>query len=57
MAENRPNLKSMLRHEELASKERASAVMNRIMAAGSQQVKVDYAKRELESHALTMDGI
>ncbi|KAL9545295.1 hypothetical protein MBANPS3_007213 [Mucor bainieri] len=40
MSENRPNLKSMLRHEELASKERASAVMNRIMAAGSQDLKI-----------------
>lgn len=41
MVENRPNLKSMLRHEELASKERATAVMNRIMAAGSKELKVN----------------
>ena len=47
MVENRPNLKSMLRHEELASKERASVVMNKIMAAGSQELKVgDAIRRE-----------
>lgn len=38
--ENRPNLKSMLRHEELESKERASTVMNKIMASGNQNLKV-----------------
>jgi hypothetical protein len=30
----------MLRHEELQSKERASAVMSKIMAAGGPDVKV-----------------
>ncbi|KAI8641152.1 hypothetical protein BD408DRAFT_418719 [Parasitella parasitica] len=40
MSENRPNLRSMLRHEELESKERASAVMNKIMASGNQSLKI-----------------
>jgi hypothetical protein len=31
----------MLRHEELQSKERATAVMKKIMAAGGPDVKVD----------------
>ncbi|GAA5800513.1 hypothetical protein HPULCUR_005947 [Helicostylum pulchrum] len=40
MSENRPNLKAMLRHEELQSKERASTVMSKIMAAGGPDLKI-----------------
>ncbi|KAG2238002.1 hypothetical protein BDF21DRAFT_404495 [Thamnidium elegans] len=40
MSENRPNLKAMLRHEELQSKERASLVMSKIMAAGGPDLKI-----------------
>lgn len=57
MVENRPNLKSMLRHEELASKERATAVMNRIMASGSQELKVitlERSKTEAGTHVLML---
>lgn len=40
MSENRPNLRAMLRHEQLQSKETASVVMNKIMAAGGPDVKI-----------------
>ena len=39
--ENRPNLQSMLRHEQLQSKEIATAVMSKIMAAGKDDLKVN----------------
>ncbi|KAI8879883.1 adenine nucleotide alpha hydrolases-like protein [Backusella circina FSU 941] len=38
--DGRPNLRAMLRHEELQSKERASAVMSKIMAAGGPEKKI-----------------
>ncbi|KAI9480862.1 MAG: hypothetical protein EXX96DRAFT_564506 [Benjaminiella poitrasii] len=40
MSANRPNLKAMLRHEALKSKEIASTVMKRIMAAGNENMKI-----------------
>lgn len=39
--ENRPNLPAMLRHEELQSKETATVVMSKIMAAGGPDIKVN----------------
>ncbi|KAI8992638.1 hypothetical protein BDB01DRAFT_779159 [Pilobolus umbonatus] len=40
MSENRPNLKAMLRHEQLQSKDRATAVMKKIMASGNKEKKI-----------------
>ncbi|KAI7899512.1 uncharacterized protein BX663DRAFT_554918 [Cokeromyces recurvatus] len=40
MSDNRPNVKAMLRHEELQSKEIANTVMKRIMAAGNEDMKI-----------------
>ncbi|KAI8378737.1 hypothetical protein EDC96DRAFT_551009 [Choanephora cucurbitarum] len=40
MSENRPNLSAMLRNEELKAKERASAVMSKIMSAGGPEMKI-----------------
>ena len=37
----------MLRHEELESKERASVVMNKIMASGNQNLKVWFIHLQL----------
>lgn len=40
LLENRPNLRATLRHEELQSKEIASVVLSKIMAAGGPDLKV-----------------